>query len=91
MKLDIQMMEDKTTQYDDDDGRVIIDMNVEGTPWHDKHSRQKTHQGVPGNQLTKSQARLYTWYSIRAGLLVGFVFSATWVLFVLFCTQIWFR
>ena len=27
----------KRKQYDDDDGRVIAPMNVDGMPWHDRH------------------------------------------------------
>ncbi|MFC2064486.1 hypothetical protein ACFLXB_05275 [Chloroflexota bacterium] len=80
--------------YDDDDGRTIVNMDIEGMRWHDKTvKREKSNRQKPilGTQLTKSESRLYSWYSLIAGFVVASVFSATWILFVLFCTQIWFR
>ena len=87
-------MKRKPRQYDDDDGRTIISMDVEGMRWYDKdHRRQKPSQHVQshGSQLTRSESRLYTWYSLWWGFVFASVFSLTWVLFVLFCTQIWFK
>jgi hypothetical protein len=90
-------------QYDDDDGRVIVNMDVEGMPWHNQGTRRErfgflkktdkapSRPNPMGNGMTKSEARQYTWYYMLAGLTIGLVFSATWVLFILFCTQIWFR
>lgn len=81
-------------EYDDDDGRVIINMDVDGMPWHDRKVRRERHEtrkfGRSG-QFTRSESRLYTWYSLLAGFLIASVFSLTWILFILFCTQIWFR
>ena len=80
-------------KYDDDDGRVICNMDVDGMRWHGKKIRRqapvlKTPQ--PG-QMTASESRRYTWYSVLAGLLIASVFSLTWVLFILFCTKVCFR
>jgi hypothetical protein len=87
-------MTTKKKQYDDDDGRVILDMDIEGMQWHDKRVRQEKSTarkiGV-GDQMTGSEARRYTWYAVLAGLLIVTVFSVTWVLFILFCTKVWFR
>lgn len=81
-------------KYEDDDGRVICSMDIDGMPWHDKQVRRELaaakKQSAPA-QLSASEARRYTWYSILAGLLVVSVFSVTWILFVLFCTEIWFK
>ncbi len=87
-------MNPQPKKYDDDDGRVICNMDVEGMRWHDKTAHRKataTRQVDPREQMTKSEARRFTWYAVRAGLLVALVFSVVWVLFILFCTQIWFR
>jgi len=87
-------MTGKPKQYDDDDGRVICSMDVEGMRWHDKRVRREeraARRHVAGDQLTKSEARKYTWYSLLAGLLIATVFSVGWVLFVLFCIFVWFR
>jgi hypothetical protein len=84
----------RNKKFEDDDGRVICDMDVDGLPWHDKRVRRENRAArnqVQAGQLTRSEARRYTWYAILAGLLVVSVFSITWILFVLFCTKIWFR
>ena len=87
-------MNPQPKKYDGDDGRVICNMDVDGMHWHDKATRGKkfaTRQIAHGEQMTKSEARRFAWYAIRAGLIVPLVFSVVWVLFILFCTQVWFR
>ena len=84
----------KIKQYDDDDGRTICNMDVDGMRFHDKRVRREQRQvksTFHGEQMTRSEARQYTWYAVLAGLLIATVFSVTWVLFILFCTQVWFR
>ena len=87
-------MDKKPRQYDDDDGRVICGMDVDGMRWHGRKPRYST-SGAPnvpqGAGMTDAEARKYSWYSLLAGLLIVAVFSVTWILFTLFCTQIWFR
>jgi hypothetical protein len=87
-------MKFRQKRYEDDDGRVITNMNVEGMRWYDKNLRQgkaSTFNQPQGGQMTRSEARQYTWYSMLAALAIVATFSLTWVLFVLFCTEIWFR
>ena len=87
-------MAKQSIQYDDDDGRVICNMDVEGTPWFDKRAKRERKVAQRVNfspAITRSEARRYTFHSMLAGLLVASVFSLTWVLFVLFCTLVWFR
>ena len=86
------------TQFDDDDGRTIVSMDVEGMPWYDRRhdfvrrSERDSSQPSPhGTGLTDRELRLYTWGAIKAGLLVASVFSLTWILLVLFLTKILFR
>jgi len=81
-------------QYEDDDGRVIVSMDVDGIRGREKRSvldRFASNQPVQGEQMTQSQARQYTWYSLLAAGLIVLVYSATWVLFTLFCIYVWFR
>jgi len=81
-------------KYDDDDGRVICDMDVEGMRWHDKRIRREqkvARRAIQGDLLTNSEARRFTWSAILAGLVIVLVFSVTWVLFVLFLTEIVFK
>jgi hypothetical protein len=87
-------MANKPKQFNDDDGRVICNMDVEGMRWHDKRVRRESRdarRAIQGDQMTKSEARQFTWYAVLAGLLIAAVFSVTWVLFILFCTEIWFK
>ena len=78
-----------------DDGRTVVDMNVEGMPWYNpaphvpKEERRRMAQEDP--VLTKREARYYTWGALKATLLVTGVLSAGIVLFVLFCQFVWFR
>ena len=80
----------KPKEYDDDNGMVIVDMNVEGTPWYHKKNEQENSK-TPSQQLTRSEVRRYNFYSILAGMLIVLVFSTTWILLTLFMTQIWFK
>jgi hypothetical protein len=92
-------MSQEPRQYDDDDGRVIANMNVEGMPWHDRQVRREKREErqaerkarIPqGAQMTKSEARRYTFYAILAGLTIALVFSVVWILLTLFMTRVWF-
>lgn len=87
-------MNPQPKKYDDDDGRVICSMDVSGMRRHDKsipRMRTAPLQVAQGEPMTRSEARRYAWYAVKAGLLVATVFSVAWVLFILFCTQVWFR
>lgn len=90
-------MSSNPKQYEDDDGRVICSMDVEGMRWPTRKARREMHpdkmvyKTIQGDQLSRSEARRYNWYSVLAGMVVVSVFSITWILFVLFCTQIWFK
>jgi len=88
----------QTKQFDDDDGRTIVDMNVEGMPWYDRRHNfgrmpeRETSQASPfGTGLTDREVRLYTWGARQAGLLLASVFSLTWLVLVLFLTKVLFR
>ena len=87
-------MNPQPRKYDDDDGRVICHMDVEGMRWQPRPVRVKEAppaNPAPLSPLTRAEARRYTWYAVKAGILVATVFSLGLILFTLFCTQIWFR
>ena len=91
----------KSKQYDDDDGRVIVNMDVSGMRWHNETIQQPAASelvkagpiktGSSLIDLTKKELRQITWSAMLAGLTIALVFSAVWVLFTLFATQIWLR
>jgi hypothetical protein len=90
----VKDMKKQTKKFEDDDGRVICSMDVDGMRRHDKPARQPntaTPKIPQSYQMTRSESRRFTWNALLAGLLIASVFSVVWVLFVLFCTEIWFR
>ena len=81
-------------KYDDDDGRVIANMNVEGMPWYDENHRP-SNQNEQSSRQIDPPSRWETFQIIlgamKAALLVVGVLSVGIILFVLFCTKVWFR
>ncbi len=75
--------------YDDDDGRTIADMNVEGMPWYQE--RRRDEGGNEISPLSKDESRVAMWGALKAALLVVGVISVGLILFTLFCTEIWLR
>lgn len=75
---------------DDDDGRTVAPMNVEGMPWHTP-ARTKAPRDPNAQPLKGGDLRRYLFSAIGAGLLIVFVFGIAGALFILFCTQVWFR
>jgi len=86
-------------QFDDDDGRVIADMNVPGMPWYDRNIRrekrsrriERVKHTFTGDGMTNSQARRFTFHAVLAGLAIALVYAIVMILFTLFATQVWFR
>lgn len=73
----------------DDDGRVVADMNIEGTPWYvPEKSREASANRI---KPTPKETFYLIKGALSAGLLIGFVFVIAFLLFLLFCTQIWFK
>lgn len=88
----------KPKQYDDDDGRTIVDMDVEGMPWHTRRVRREERERARaelqekidrGEALTKKETLLYTFYAVLAGLVVVGVIGGGTVLFVLILWLFW--
>ena len=78
-----------------DDGRTIVDMNVEGMPWYvppkSTEQGEAPSQEGPRPQISREEARYYTWGALKASLLVVGVLCAGLVIFILFAQFIWFR
>ena len=73
-----------------DDGRTIVDMNVDGMPWY-APERPETGPEAEPSPLTRAEGRVFLWDALKAALLVVGVMSAGLILFVLFCEWVWFR
>lgn len=85
-------MAKKRKTYEDDDGRVIANMNVDGMPWYIRDNRPQVQRpaGNSGEKLTKEEERVMLWGAMKAGLLVAGVFILGALLFILFCLYVWF-
>lgn len=88
----------KKKVYDDDDGRVISSMNVDGMPWYwedptGRPDSQKREQKSPEDelQLTKKERRAMIGGVFAAALLIAGVFALAGFLFILFCVYVWLR
>jgi len=73
-----------------DDGRTIVNMNVEGMPWVSRQREAPTpRQG--DWELTDEQKHAYKWAAVKAALAVALIFGAAFAAFIAFCDFVWFR
>lgn len=93
------MMKRRTPKsYDDDDGRVISSMNVDGMPWHSerpfrKPAREEPEKKGPEDelQLTAKEKRAMARGVFAAALLIAGVYVLAALAFILFCVFVWLR
>ena len=85
-------------RFEDDDGRTLVDMNVEGMPWYQsgrkKQDRAQARAELQaridrGEALTRRETLRYTFYATLAGLTVVGVIGGGTVLFVLLLWLLW--
>ena len=90
----------KRKKHDDDDGRVIAPMNVDGMPWYSGAPREekKEEQHLPDDlipprqePLTGAEKRAFTFGVLKAAMLVAGVFILAYLAFLLFCVFVWFK
>ena len=73
-----------------DDGKTIVNMNVEGMPWFIRDAK-RSPEGEGAYRMTPEELRTYKWAAVKAGLLVVLVFAVVFGLFIAFCDFVWFR
>lgn len=80
----------KRREYEDDDGRQIVNMNVEGMPWYvpESPSASDSKQSEPLELTREEKISLYAG-ALKAGLLVAAVFIGVYFLVVFLLTRIW--
>jgi hypothetical protein len=76
---------------DDDDGRTISPMNVDGMPWHTRSPEPAPGNGPKAEPPKGKSLRRYMVSAVGAGLLITLLFGGAGALFILFCTRVWFR
>ena len=84
-------MSKKKKTYEDDDGRVVARMNVDGMPWYMRGERKPTPENNDFSDLSKGETWEIIKGTVKAALLVGGVFMLACLLFILFCVFVWFR
>lgn len=86
--------------FNDDEGRVIAPMNVEGMPWHRMSSYRKgksdngeslCDSGLKQPPLTRREALVLILNGALAGLSIALILGGLGAAFILFLTQVWFR
>ena len=77
-------------KIEEDESRVIANMNVEGMPWYTP-KRDLTKGSKVLEPLTKKQSRYLISGALKGALLVVLVLSLSVILFVLFSTKIWLK
>ena len=73
----------------EDDGRVLVNMQVEGMPGYTGNSRAE-QSNPPLEPLTKRETRQLIAAGIKWALLGSAGFALLLVLLILFCTRVWF-
>ena len=88
----------KKKVYDDDDGRVIANMNVDGMPWsmsdvlsRRRKSDEKLRSSEDFSDLSSKETREIIKGAVKAGLVIAGVFLVAAAIFILFCVHVWFR
>ena len=76
--------------FEDDDGRVIANMNVDGMPWYVEAAQKKQAESGQELDLNKDETKYVIWGAMKAGLLIAGVFIVGALIFILFCLHIWF-
>lgn len=79
----------KRREYDDDDGRTIANMNVDGMPWYvPKQKNSESSDSEPVYLSGKEKLSMY-FGVLKAVALVSGVFILGYLLVILLLTRIW--
>lgn len=81
----------KPREIPGDDGKTVVNMNVDGMPWYVPKRKNTETAGTESYQMTKEEFRAYKWAAVKAGLTIALVFGAVFGLFIAFCDFVWFR
>ena len=79
----------------EDDGRTIVNMNVEGMPGYRRDLDDHTFSREPEkkrhkDQLSNRETRMILFASMKWAFLFSAGFSLIMVLFIIFCIKVWF-
>ena len=80
----------KKTFEEEDDGRTIVNMNVEGMPWYVKGDEDR-RPGSANDTLSEEEMKLYKRAALKSALMIALVFGIVFFIFIAFCDFIWFK
>jgi len=72
--------------YDDDDGRTIANMNVEGMPWYDRRERREARARARGGgsfEVDRKDRKFIILGILAACAVVTVIFAAIFLLVIL--------
>ena len=78
--------------YEDDDGRTIVNMDVDGMPWHDRRIRRERREKSKAEReevLSSRQTARWIWRSLLGAFTVIFVIGGVIVLLIFIEWIIW--
>ena len=77
-------------EYDDDDGRTIAPMDIDGMPGYNRHAKRlKEENGGQIPELSKEEMRIVYWAAIKAGLLIVLVIGGAAALLIFLLLKLW--
>ncbi len=78
-------------QYDDDDGRTIANMDVDGMPWY-RNKPKTENQGknpLTDEELSREGKIGLYWGTFKAVGLIALVFFVVYFLLIFILTRLW--
>ncbi|NLO10429.1 MAG: hypothetical protein GX129_11280 [Clostridiales bacterium] len=75
---------------EEEDNRVVANMNIEGMPWHIQGKPLYDESKEPVPELDKKELRRLTLSATLSGLFIGAIFLIIIFLFIMFSIHIWF-
>ena len=77
-------------KYDDDDGRVVANMNVDGMPWYSPPRPELESSSDNGpTELTRKETFWMLMGAMKAGLVVAGILSLALIIAVGICLLLW--
>lgn len=85
------MARNKPKPIDGDDGHTVAPMNVDGMPWYIPAEQRLTRSSEQSEPLDRKARRGMLLGVLAASFAVAAVFGIVFLLFILFCTNVWFQ
>lgn len=81
----------KPKSFDGDDGHTVAPMNVDGMPWYIPAEQRLERSGSEPEPMGRKERRGMLLGVLAAAFAVAAAFGVVFLLFILFCTNVWFK